>query len=242
MAFRATTLPILHGMTPRCLKLGTEVMGKRLTEYERSCERIGLAAVKAWVETTNSGDVLILYFEGEDVGRSLGQLASSKEPFDKWFRDELFDITGVDVGSEPNRLLYDLVYVSPELEHMSGEGSVATVFPVLPGKLDEWKHWLDTIGSDRLEDYRGYLERYALSRERFFLGKGHKGENMVILYAEGKEPAEAIARFARSGEPFDVWMREEMLYLNGIDFIRRTSAPKPTYVFGYRSGARHLAA
>jgi hypothetical protein len=65
---------------------------------------------------------------------------------------------------------------------------------------------------------------------------------MIILHAEGDEPASAISRFARSSHPFDAWMREELLYLCGIDFIRRQTAPAPHLVFDWRELAEAKAA
>lgn len=231
---------ILPGMTPKALDFTREALGPRLGEHDESRKQLAISVEKAWIENTNEGDVLIFYFEGGDLEGSLRKMGQSGHVFDLWFRNSMLSITGANLGDvvlSPSELAFE----SPVIESKGPSKSVATIYPLLPGKRDEWISLLEKLKGPRDEEYRGYLWRYGLSIEKLFLQATPKGE-AVILYAEGEDPADAISRFARSHHPFDAWLREEMLYLNGIDFIRRQTAPPPHLVFDWQAGARAKAA
>lgn len=232
---------ILPGKTPKVIEFAREALGPRLGEHEESRRRLGMTTEKAWIENTNAGDILIFYLEAGDLERAFKMMGESEHAYDLWFRNEMSALTGVDLGDSGALTPSELVFESPALEPKAPGGSVATVYPVLPGKKDEWLRLLRELKGPRDEEYRGYLWRYGLTVEKLFLQAMPKGE-MVIMYAEGDAPAEAIARFARSHHPFDVWLREEMLYLNGIDFIRRQTAPPPHLILDWKTVPRAKAA
>lgn len=232
---------ILPGMTPKVLEFTREALGPRLGEHDESRKRLGIAVENAWIENTNEGDLLIFYFEGKNLEESFKKMGESELIYDLWFRDKMFALTGADLCDFRMFAPSELVFESPVLEPKGPLGSVATVYPVLPGKKDEWIALLEELQGPRDEEDRGYLWRYGLTIEKLFVQTTPKGE-MVILYAEGDDPADAISRFARSHHPFDVWLREEMLYLNGIDFIRRQTAPPPHLVLDWKTGVRAKAA
>ena len=241
MAISATVLHILPGKTGEYLDLARHIREGVLADHQASRSNLGITAERIWVETTNFGDVLIFYLEGDHLETSFQLLAESRDPYDLWYKERMLAITGVDLGKPEAVTLSKLVFESPEFAMEGPVSRVATVFPILPGLKNEWREWVDELTVSRQEEYRGYLWRYGLTVERFFLEEGPEG-NMVILYAEGEDPGAAIAKFSRSHHPFDIWMREEMLYLNGIDFIRRGSAPRPDLVFDWTAASGRVAA
>ncbi len=241
MAASATVMHILPGKTREFLDFACDLREGRLQDHKASRHNLGITTERVWIETTNSGDVLIFYLEGDKLERSFKLLAESREPYDLWYKERMRAITGVDLNHPEAVTLAELVLESPEFVSDHPVNRVATVFPILPGLKNEWRQWIDELVVARQDEYRGYLWRYGLRRERFFLQAG-PGGNLVILYAEGEDPAGSIARFARSHHPFDIWMREEMLFLNGIDFIRRASAPRPDLVFEWAAEPGRVAA
>lgn len=237
----AVTFHLLPGMTPKVIEFAGEMAGDRKLKHEESRSRLGITAERMWTEPTNAGDVLVFYFEGPDIERSLMAIGESSELHDIWFREKIFALTGADLCDYRQIKAAELLFESPELRHEGPVESVATVFHVLPGMLDDWRAWLTELTVARRTEYEDYLARYGLTRERFFL-RDASGEHTVVLYAEGQDPAGAISRFARSNHPFDVWIREELLQLSGIDFIRRGTAPAPHLVFAWTQGPRSMAA
>ncbi len=238
-----TTAAVFHiapGMTPEVIEFAKEIQGKRLGEHEASRRGLGITHERAWIEVTNAGDLLIFYFEGGDLDRSMMIIGESDNLHDIWFREKIFALTGYDLCDYRQIKPAELLYESPEAGTKPAD-SVATVFPVLTGKLDDFRQWLHTATVTRVAEYREYQQRFGLTGERFFLKHSPEGD-MIIMYAEGNEPASSIARFARSSHPYDVWMREELLNLSGIDFIRRQTAPPPYLALEWKMPAGVKAA
>ncbi len=241
MAVTTTILKVLPGKTGEFIDFMCDVRAGRAEEHSASRQRLGLEVERAWIEPTATGDVIIMYFEGQDPAKSMKMLAKSKENYDVWYRDRLRDITGVDLGKHDGVELGELVFESPRLNREGPEIPYATVVPIQPGFKDKWRQWLDELLVSRENEYRSYLERYGLSIEKIFVVRTPDGP-AAVLYAEGEDPAGAVARFARSHQPFDAWMREEMLYLNGIDFVRRQTAPAPDLMLDWKTQSQRAAA
>ena len=240
MSSKTFILPVDPGMTPECLKFAEEALGPRRAEHEESRRRSGITVEKVWIEATNAGDWLIIYLESADLEKSLTKMGSSDYVYDLWFHDKIFELTGADI-CDHRTMASEPVFTSPRLETGRPGGSAATVFSILPGKKPDWIAFLEGLSGPREEEYRAFLSRYGLTQQQYYAQTTPRGE-MAILYLEGEDPAGALAEFARSNHPFDVWLREEMLLLNGTDFIRRQTAPAPRAIMDWRSKAEPLAA
>lgn len=241
MSSTAIVFNILPGMTPQMIEFSKEAIEPRLSEHDLSRKDLGITVEKAFIESTNQGDVVIFYFEGEDLERSFKKMGESKNEFDIWFREKMYALTGTDLRDSSVFEPAKLVFASPVYEPETPVNFTATIFPVLSGMEEKWMLLLSELSGPRDEEYRGYLWRYGITLEKIFLQTTHLGE-MAILYMEGDDPPGAISRFARSHHPFDVWYREEMLYLNGVDFIRRQTAPHPYLILDWNSGTKVKAA
>jgi hypothetical protein len=71
-------------------------MEPRLREFEASNQRKGITRQVVCLQQTSQGDLVIVYFEAPDIPRVFEGLASSQEPYDVWFREQVKDIHGVD--------------------------------------------------------------------------------------------------------------------------------------------------
>jgi hypothetical protein len=241
MSSTAIVFHIVPGMTPKVIDFVREALGPRLAEHEESRRRLGITLEKAWIETSNEGDILVFYFEGDDMDTAMSMLGESDHAYDLWFREKMFALTGADLCDFRLVSPSSLVFEAPGRLSEGTVASVATAFPVLPGRDEDLIKLLDELSGPRRQEYIEYMGRYGLIGERFYLERRPDGEK-VVLYAEGDDPAGAISVFARSSHPFDVWLREEMLYINGIDFIRRQTAPPPHLVLDWQVGVRAKAA
>ncbi len=78
-----------------------ECTSSRREEFETFNERMGLTLHRAWLAEGPEGPLAIVVFDGPGAETYLGKLATSKEPFDKWFRERASEYHGVDL-SKPN--------------------------------------------------------------------------------------------------------------------------------------------
>ena len=53
-----------------------------------------------WIQSTPDGDLAVVVLESPDIQAAMGALATSDEPFDKWFREHIRDVHGIDLAEE----------------------------------------------------------------------------------------------------------------------------------------------
>ena len=96
MASFASVFPILPGKTEQWKRFCQEMVGPRRSEYEATNKRLGITRDFASLQQTPQGDVAVVYLEAQDIPHVFEAYASSQEPFDVWYREQLKDIHGVD--------------------------------------------------------------------------------------------------------------------------------------------------
>jgi hypothetical protein len=74
--------------------------GHRKEAFEASRERHGITREAVWIQPTPNGDVAVLYVEADDLAAMFKGLATSDEPFDRWFRAYVRDVHGVALEDE----------------------------------------------------------------------------------------------------------------------------------------------
>jgi hypothetical protein len=102
-------LPILPGKTEDARAFQGELDGSRKGEYAASEERIGIAREFWFLQQTPQGDMLLAYMESRDFAAALGQFSKSQDGFDRWFKQRLADVTGVDLNTPPSGPLSELL-------------------------------------------------------------------------------------------------------------------------------------
>lgn len=69
--------------------------GKR---REASRERLGISREAVWIHETPSGVLAVVCLEADDLQATFAGLGSSQEPFDRWFRELLREVYGIDLA------------------------------------------------------------------------------------------------------------------------------------------------
>ena len=93
----AYSVPILPGKTEEWKRFCRELLESRRNEYEASRRRIGIKRECAYLQQTPLGDMAVIYIEADGIARVNQSLATSDDPFDKWFRGRVLDIHGIDL-------------------------------------------------------------------------------------------------------------------------------------------------
>ena len=83
--------------------------GERQAAYEESRKRLGITREAVWIQATPAGDVAVVYVESDDVEVAYKDMAVSQEPFDRWFREHVLDVHGIDLqnGLAPSEQIMD---------------------------------------------------------------------------------------------------------------------------------------
>lgn len=71
--------------------------GERRRDHEASRRRLGITREAVYIQSTPGRDVAVIYWEADDVEAALKGMATSDDPFDRWFRDHVRDAHGMNV-------------------------------------------------------------------------------------------------------------------------------------------------
>lgn len=113
MAIVAFISPILPGKQEAWRRFCQKLLGSRRCEYEESCKRLGITKELAWLQSTQGayqGDLAIVYLEVEHPEQLVRQLGTSGHPFDRWFRQQLLELYGLDLTHPPQCQRNELVF------------------------------------------------------------------------------------------------------------------------------------
>jgi hypothetical protein len=111
VASYAFALPIVPGQEDANRRFAAELTGSRRADFEASRRRMGLTAERVWQQSTPQGTISVVYLEGDDLGKAFQVLATSRDPFDRWWHERVVEIHGVDLRQPlpgpPNEQLID---------------------------------------------------------------------------------------------------------------------------------------
>ena len=101
MAAYAFFVPIVPGQEEADRQFVAEASGPRRAEFEASRRRHGIQAERVWHQSTPQGSFAVVYLEADDPGQAFAGLATSTDPFDVWFREQVLAVHGFDMSQPP---------------------------------------------------------------------------------------------------------------------------------------------
>ena len=112
--------------------------------------------------------------------------------------------------------------------------SLASAFPILPGKTEQWKHVSREIAGPRLGEYEASRKRMGVTREVAYLQQTPQGD-MAIVYIEAQDIPRVFEGLGMSQEPFDAWFREQTKEIHGVDLSQPLPGPLPEAIVDWRA-------
>ena len=104
---------------------------------------------------------------------------------------------------------------------------IVLTFPILPGKEESWRWFCQEISSSQLQMYLSSRRSMGITHERLVLVKNAFGSSSMITL-EAPDIAQAFGRIIDSHLPFDVWYRERIQELHGINLAGYEQYSQPT--------------
>jgi hypothetical protein len=111
---------------------------------------------------------------------------------------------------------------------MSG---IVLTFPILSGKVEAWRRFCQELSGSRRLPYEASRQRLGITCERLALVDTAFGATAVTTL-EAPDVAQALGQIIASDLPFDVWYRERLQELHGVNlagyeqFTQRTPLPQ----------------
>ena len=102
-------LPVLAGREEQARQFGRWI-SEKTREWKTSEKRLKITKESWFLQSSPTGSTIIVYIEAKDIGRVLGDFATSNDSFDVWFKDQTKMITGVDLNTPPSGPTPELLF------------------------------------------------------------------------------------------------------------------------------------
>jgi hypothetical protein len=89
--------PVLPGNEGKARNFAADVKNKR-KDFEKSTKRLKVKRNAWFLQQLPGSSTLIVFFEADDVQKSLSEFSQSSDPFDVWLKDGTKAITGMDLN------------------------------------------------------------------------------------------------------------------------------------------------
>lgn len=96
---------------------------------------------------------------------------------------------------------------------MSG---ITLTFPILVGKVEAWRRFCQELSGGRRKPYEASRQRFGITREQLALVDTAFGATAVTTL-EAPDVAQALGQIITSDLPFDIWYRERLQELHGVN-------------------------
>ena len=113
------------------------------------------------------------------------------------------------------------------------QGTVIVVAPILPGKTEAWRRFIQEMGGARYQDYEASRRRLGIQVEQAWISETQQWA-IGLIAIEVDHLEQTLTVLASSEHPFDCWFREQLLVLQGLDLTRAGLTLLPDLVFVWR--------
>ncbi|MEJ2264486.1 MAG: DUF6176 family protein [Anaerolineales bacterium] len=110
----------------------------------------------------------------------------------------------------------------------------AMAVPILPGKTQELKRWAQESQGPRRKEYTASRRRLGILFEKVFIQPTPQGD-LLLLFFEDVDHARMNQVLASSQDPYDVWFRQKMQEITGIDFSQPATGAAPEMLLNWQS-------
>ena len=93
---------------------------------------------------------------------------------------------------------------------------ICLALPIVNGQTAAARAFLKQLDTTRRAEFDESERRIGISKELWYLATLPSGDHLVA-YMEASDFGHALASFVGSREPFDLWFKEEMRAVTGVD-------------------------
>jgi hypothetical protein len=109
------------------------------------------------------------------------------------------------------------------------------VAPLLPGKEERWRRFVQEVVEERLPEYEQLRQRLGIRNESVWLARTKAGET-VIVQLEVEAATSMAPALVTSEAPFDVWLKERLSEFHGHALVYAPRKAAAKLIFAYVNG------
>lgn len=110
----------------------------------------------------------------------------------------------------------------------------AFALPILPGKMAAARAFQEEIEGRRNSEHTRSERARGIVKELWFVQETPTGD-IFVVYLEGPDVTHSLDRFAASQDAFDVWFKQQVAHVTGIDVSVPPPGPLSRLVFRYEA-------
>jgi hypothetical protein len=110
-------------------------------------------------------------------------------------------------------------------------------FPIPPEKLETWRSGMREIAGPRRAEFDESRQRKGVTSSKVWLQEGPGGP-LELLVMEVEDPVRVFTEFGTSQDPFDVWFREFIADVYGLDLAQPPAGPPPEQLLDWSAPVR----
>jgi hypothetical protein len=111
---------------------------------------------------------------------------------------------------------------------------IGFALPILPGQAPAARAFQQELMEVRGADYAASERAIGITKELWFVQATPNGD-LFVAYMESADFGRALALFAQSREPFDVWFKERLAAVTGVDLNEPPPGPLSELVSHYEA-------
>ena len=111
---------------------------------------------------------------------------------------------------------------------------IGFALPILPGKAAAARAFQRELDGPRKGEYAASERMIGITKELWFLQETPNG-GLFVAYIESADFGRALGMFAASREPFDVWFKERLAAVTGVDLNVPPAGPLSALVSSYEA-------
>lgn len=115
---------------------------------------------------------------------------------------------------------------------------IAMAMPIPPEKYEIWRQTVCEFSGSRSAEFDAARRRQGVNWQRVYVQQASQGP-MEILVMDADDPGRTFQEMGRSQEPFDVWFRQFLMEIYGLDLSQPPSGPPPEQVLDWSAGSPH---
>jgi len=205
-------------------------MHARAADTRRFYEGLGVRRESWFFQDTPRGALVIGVTDVADVEVAGREYAQTTEHFAAWFKDRVYELSGIDPNVQPLGPPTELIFDSSGAELPPGIVISARIYPARSREaVVEFANQLRS----RAEETRSFYEGFGVPREAWFLQGTDNGPMIIGVTALG-EP-ERVQEYAETKEPFAAWFKQRVIEVTGVDPNKTPLGPPSEQVFDFQA-------
>lgn len=176
-----------------------------------------------------AGDVVIGVTEVEEpLEVRAAEYSEASDLFSTWFKAHVYALSGVDPDTTPLGPASEMVHDSSNGRLRTGATLVVRAYPLRD--RPELEKFIGELRS-KPEETRSFYDRHS-AEEAWFLQNTEDGP-LVIAVLAVDDPGRAAKTYGESTDPFDVWFKQRVIEVSGVDPNKTPLGPPSEEIFQF---------